>query len=101
MWGKRPTKIQHPLAYQLYNYHLGPRFDPGAQAEVLKPKFQNPLASFLGAGRVGGFVAGQFRVTQPAQVRFYRQVGLVGLGGVQAGSFRGAPLLDISETQGD
>lgn len=96
MYGKRAQAIKHPKAHQLYFYTLGPRFDAGAQAEVFRPKFQNPIASFLGAGRVGGFVAGQFHVDQPPQVNFVRQIGLVGLGGVQAGTLRGQRLLDLS-----
>lgn len=100
-FGKRQERIKHPIAHQLYNYRLGVRFDPGAQAEAFEPKFQNPLASFLGAGRVGGFVGGQWRTLQHPQVWFNRQVGINGVGGIQAGMLRGQPLMDISQLQGD
>ncbi len=94
MWNRRRAQvIIHPANHQLYNYHLGPRFDPGAQAEVFNPLFQLPLVSFRGRGRV----AGEFRVEQRPQVWFKQQNGVVGVGGFQAGQVILQPLIDPSD----
>jgi hypothetical protein len=93
MWGKKPTRIAHPLAHQFYNYHLGIRFDPGAMAEAFVPAFQLPVLSFRGRARL----AGSLRVLQHPQVWFKQQRGVSGLGGIQAGQVLGQPLLDISQ----
>lgn len=88
----RRVIIQHPLAHELYQYHLGPRFDPGAQAEVLNPRFQLPEILFRGAARL----AGSLSKFQPPQVWFRQQRGLVGLGGLQTGQIILQPLIDPS-----
>lgn len=80
----------HPLASEFYSYHLGTRFDPGAQAEAFNPHFQNPVYLFRGAGRV----AGSLRVFEPFPQRWFRQqTGIVGVP-TQAGFLRSQPLLD-------
>lgn len=94
MWGKKPTTILHPVAHELYQYHLGIRFDPGAMAEAFVPMFQLPVLSFRGRARV----AGAMQPLQPPQVWFTPQVGISGLGGIQAGQIVGQPLLDPSDT---
>lgn len=93
---RKPSPILHPQAHELYQYHLGVRFDPGAQAEAFLPKFGLPVISFRGAGRV----AGEMRVTQQPQVWFTPQRGVNGLGGVQAGRVMFQPLLDPSQIGG-
>jgi hypothetical protein len=92
-YGKKPVVIQHPVATDLYSYHLGPRFDPGAQAEVFNPLFTLPIVLFRGAGRV----AGGFMVTQHPQVWFTQQSGINGLGGVVPGQINFQPLIDPSQ----
>lgn len=89
MFGKRKTRIKHPVAYEFYSYHLGPRFDPGAQAEVLSPHFQTPVFTLSGRG----IVAGAMRVLQHPQTWFHQQIGLVGVP-TQAGYLRQQPLID-------
>jgi hypothetical protein len=91
--GKQPIKIQHPTAYNLYGYHLGPRFDPGAQAEVFNPFNSLPLIVIRGAGRV----AGALDVLQHPQVWFTQQSGIVGLGGIVPGQIMFQPLIDPSQ----
>jgi hypothetical protein len=93
---KQPSTIQHPILNEFYHYRLGVRFDPGALAEAFLPQFQLPLVSFAGRSRV----AGEFRVTQPAQVWFTQQRGVNGVGGIAVGAFRGAPLLDPATFEG-
>lgn len=78
----------------LYNYALGIRFDPGAQAEAFLPEFANPLYIWRGPGRMP---RQQFLCLQPAQIRFLPLVGLQGVGGVQAGFVVSQPLLDPSQ----
>lgn len=90
------SKIQHPLNHELYQYRLGPRFDPGAMAEVFEPLFQLPHILFRGAGRI----AGTMSKLQPPQVWFTQQRGIVGLGGLQAGQVISQPLLDPSQFEG-
>lgn len=88
---KNKTYIQHPLNHELYQYMLGPRFHAGAPAEIFLPKFQLPVVSFRGRGRV----AGQFRTLQPPQVWFTPLSGpAVGLGGIQTGQIISQPLID-------
>jgi hypothetical protein len=89
--------IQHPLNDELYQYRLGNRFDPGAEAEVFEPLFELPVIVFRGAGRV----AGSLMVTQHPQVWFNPQSGIVGLGGVQAGQLISQPLIDPAQYEGD
>lgn len=95
---KRQPRIQHPLKFQHYQYMLGYRFDPGAQAEVFEPGTSNPVFAIRGAGKI----AGQFRVTQHPQVWFTPQVTVasVGSGGTIAGQLIGQPLLDPSQLEG-
>lgn len=85
---KRGEKINHPTAKELYHYHLGPRFDPGAQAEIFEPENTLPLLSFRGAARL----AGALDVVQHPQVYFQAQTIGAGLGGTIAGQIRFAPL---------
>ena len=92
-FGKKPVLILHPVADELYQYHLGPRFDPGAMAEVFNPLFQLPTIVYRGAGRV----AGALMVTQHPQVWFTRQSGINGLGGVVPGQIQFQPLIDPSQ----
>lgn len=87
---KSRTVIGHPLAHQLYNYVLGRRFDPGAMAEALLPRFSIPVTSFVGSARV----AGTMSKFQPPQVYFLQQRGLNGVGGIQSGQIISQPLLD-------
>lgn len=91
---RRAANIPHPHSPNLYNYALGIRFDPGAQAEAFLPEFANPLYSFRGPGRIP---RQQFFCLQPAQIRFLPLVGLQGVGGVQAGAIISQPLLDPSQ----
>jgi hypothetical protein len=90
MFSRRQIRIQHPLNHELYQYQLGIRFDPGAQAEAFEPKFTLPRIVFRGPARL----AGALNVFQAPQLWFNPQLGVVGLGGVQAGYLRGAPLID-------
>ena len=89
MFGKKKIRILHPLAQEFYSYHLGPRYDPGAQAETFNPHFQNPVYLFRGAGRV----AGAMRVFEHPQRWFHQQTGINGVP-TQAGFLRSQPLLD-------
>jgi hypothetical protein len=91
-----PIKVAHPLNGDFFHYHLGPRFDPGAQAEVLNMKFQLPVYLARGPGQL----AGSLMVTEHPQVWFNQQTGLNGLGGTQAGRTILQPLLDISQFEG-
>lgn len=93
MFGKKPIVIQHPRAYELYEYHLGDRFDAGVPAECFRPKFALPVVSFRGAGRVAGFL----RAFQAPQVWYRQQVGVNGVGGVQTGGIGFTPLLESDE----
>ncbi len=85
----RQDRIQHPIAHELYQYMLGYRFDPGAEAEVFEPKFTLPVILARGPARL----AGALNVVQPPQVWFTQQVGVTGVPR-QAGYLRGAPLVD-------
>lgn len=85
-------QIGHPTAKQYYNYLLGIRFDPGAMGEAFEPMHQLPPIVIRGAGRV----AGGMRVLQHAQLYFKPQVGIAGLGGLQAGQVISQPLLDLN-----
>ena len=93
---KAPVVIQHPLNHELYQYHLGYRFDPGAMAEAFIPLFELPHIMFRGAARV----AGTLNKLQPPQVWFARQNGIVGMGGIQNGQLISQPLLDPSQFEG-
>lgn len=84
--------ILHPMNKELYQYHLGFRFDPGAAAEAFQPLFENPILSFRGRGRI----AGALRVTQTPQVWYRQQRGINGLGGLQAGQIISQSLIDPS-----
>lgn len=86
-------RIQHPLNHQLYQYNAGVRFDPGAPAEAFTPLFTLPPIVIRGAGRVP---YGSIRPLQPPQIYFTPQVGVQGLGGIQAGQMLGQPLIDPS-----
>ncbi len=86
----RQARIQHPLNHELYQYMLGYRFDPGAMAEVFEPLTTLPEIVFRGPARL----AGALNVFQPPQIWFNQQMGVNGLGGVQAGYLRGTPLID-------
>lgn len=83
-------QIAHPTADQYYNYLMGVRFDPGAPSEAFKPMHQLPAIVARGAGRV----AGSLRVFQHAQLYFHQQIGINGLGGLQAGQVILQPLFD-------
>lgn len=90
----RSIRIQHPLAHQLYNYELGRRFDPGAQAEAFLPLFVNPLFTFRGPSTL----AGALQVTQPSQVYVPQLVPFRGIGGTIAGQLISQPLDTNGET---
>lgn len=97
MWNPlRAKRILHPVAHELYQYHLGIRFDPGAMAEAFEPLFGLPLVSFRGSGRV----AGALRPLQPPQVWFTQQQGIQGLGGLVAGQVILQPLINPSDFEG-
>ena len=85
----RQIKIQHPVAHQLYSYHLGQRFDPGAQAEIFIPLNSNPVQSFRGPARL----AGMLNVFQPSQLNVPMMVRTNGIGGIQAGQIISQPLI--------
>lgn len=85
-------RILHPQDLNLYQYHLGIRFEPGAAAEVFQPRFELPIISFRGRGRV----AGAMRIFQHPQLWFNQQRGINGVGGIQTGQILGQPLLDPS-----
>jgi len=90
---KRPVKIPVLNGGGLYQYELGPRFDPGAQGEVFEPLFELPLLRYIGAATRAGFL----RVTQQPQLWFNQQTGIVGLGGLQAGQLISQPLIDPTQ----
>lgn len=94
---REDVKIVHPTATEFYQYRLGIRFDPGAEAEGFEPKFTLPLISFRGPGRV----AGALRPLAGPQVWFAPQVGTQGIGGLTAGQIALAPLLDPSQQASD
>lgn len=89
-------RVSHPLA-PAFAYKVGDTFLPGAGNEAFETPFENPVLLFRGAGRV----AGALSVFQPPQVWFNPQVGLNGLGGLQAGTIILQPLLDPSQFEGD
>ena len=95
MWSifKSPRAPKSLKGSELVEYRLGRRFDPGAQAEVFEQVLTNPSILFRGAGRV----AGALSVFQHPQVWFRPQIGVNGLGGVQAGQYVGQPLLDPAQ----
>lgn len=85
-------RIVHPLNDELYQYRLGTRFDPGAEAEVFEPLFQNPVIMFRGAGKV----AGSLSKLQHPQVYFNYQTGINGIPTI-AGQIIQQPLLNPDE----
>lgn len=78
-----------------YDFRLGVRFDPGAQAEALEPLYENPVISFRGNGRL----AGTLLVFQPPQIMFPGTRGTVGYGGIQHGQLIGQPLIDPAQIE--
>jgi hypothetical protein len=84
------------LAKQFYNYILGTRFDPGAEAEVFERATEDPIQVFRGAARL----AGSLNVFQHPQVWFTQQNGVQGIGGLQAGTVRFTPLIDPEQFEG-
>lgn len=86
---KPPVVILHPQQFEFYQYRLGMRFDPGAQAEIFEQRFTNPVQVFRGRGRV----AGSLRVTAHPQVYFNAQSRVHGMG-TQAGQVMFQPLID-------
>ena len=78
-----------------YNYVLGRRFDPGAEAEVFQPADANPVFLFRGNGRLAGALA----VLAPPQVWVAGAIGTAGLGGIQAGQIVGQNLIDPSQLE--
>ncbi len=93
---KPNPRITHPLA-PFVTYKVGDVFLPGSGNEVYESLTELPLILFRGRGRV----AGTLSVFQPAQIWFSPQVGLNGLGGLQAGQLISQPLLDPSQFEGD
>lgn len=93
----RPKLPKDLKGGQMYDYRLGRRFDPGAPAEAFEPLLGIPVTLFRGRARV----AGTLSKFQPPQVWFRNQVGVNGLGGVQAGQFVGAPLIDPSQVNNE
>lgn len=85
-------RILQPFNDNLYSYHMGIRFDPGAAAEAFNPRFELPIISFRGRARV----AGALRIHQQPQLWFAQQRGVNGLGGLSAGQIISQPLLDPS-----
>ena len=85
----RRTVIQHPSQFQHYNYLLGVRFDPGAEAEAFLPANTNPV--FKAAAGVGKLTRVQLRATQHPQVWFNPQMGVAGIP-TQAGQLFTQPL---------
>jgi hypothetical protein len=81
----------------VYDYRLGRRFDPGAPAEAFEALLGTPVFLFRGAARL----AGSMSKFQPPQVWFRNQTGVQGLGGLQAGQFVGAPLIDPSQVNNE
>lgn len=79
----------------LFNFRLGIRFDPGAQAEAYDPAIQNPVFTFRGAGRL----AGSLRALAGPQIWFNQLTGIQGIGGLQSGSLISQPLLDPSQLE--
>ncbi len=94
MLSDEQKRIKHPLAHQFYNYILGRRFSPGAQAESFEPRYQNPIFSFRGAGRL----AGSLMATEHPQVYVARPA--VPIAGIPttAGQYILQPLLDEGES---
>ncbi len=93
--GGRPvTVINHQTAYNLYTYHLGRRFDPGAQAEAFLPLNALPVITFNGPGKLA---RPYFRPLQPAQVWFNQQVGIAGIGGIAFAGIKLQGLTDPSQ----
>jgi hypothetical protein len=78
----------------IYNWVLGRRFDPGAPGEVFQPELNNPVVLFRGRARL----AGALGVFQHPQVWVVADIGVTGLGGIQAGQYVGQPLIDPSQT---
>jgi hypothetical protein len=78
---------------EVYDYRLGRRFDPGAPGEVFSPVFNNPVVLFRGRARL----AGTLSKFQPPQVNVLASIGVIGLGGIQAGQYVGQSLIDPSQ----
>jgi hypothetical protein len=72
---------------------IGRRFSPGAEGDVFLPALQDPIYLFRGRARL----AGSLSKFQPPQIWFPGQIGVAGLGGVQAGQYVGQPLVDPVE----
>lgn len=92
---KPNPRVAHPLAP--VQYKVGDVFLPGAGNEVYESPTELPVIVFRGRGRV----AGALSIFQPPQIWFNPQVGLNGLGGIQAGTLILQPLLDPSQFEGD
>lgn len=85
---RREKRILHPDADEFYQYVLGQRFDPGAQAEIFEPQFSNPAFLFRGAGRL----AGSLNVLAGPQIYVNLSVPTTGIAGTIAGQLISAPL---------
>jgi hypothetical protein len=78
---------------QIYQFFLGRRFDPGAEAEVFQPTLSNPVVLFRGNSRLAGVMA----VYQSPQAFVPANIGVAGIGGVQGGQIYSQPLIDPSQ----
>jgi hypothetical protein len=94
---KPNPRVKHPLAQEAVMYKVGDVFLPGAGNEAYETPWELPVQLIRGPGRI----AGALSVTQPPQVWFNAQVGLNGLGGLQAGQIILQPLLDPAQFEGD
>jgi hypothetical protein len=83
-------KVAHPTAPGLYNYTLGRTFSNGSESMGFEPRFSLPLFSYKGVGTV----AGSLRPLSSPQVYVAQAVPMNGLGGLQAGQFVSAPLVN-------
>lgn len=90
-------RVLDVVTHHFYHYRLGRRFDPGAQSESYLPFTHLPVVSLRGNGRGAGWEpAANIRVEQPPQVWFNPVHGVNGVGGLQAGTFRTAGLIDTT-----
>lgn len=96
MRNPRQIRIEHPRAHQLYNYILGHRLDPGAQAEIFEPLFSLPMINFRGPSRL----AGTFQTIQPPQLTVQQALAVAGIP-TTAGQLISQPLMVPDDASGN
>lgn len=93
--GLQSAQVNHPKAFGLYDYAVGPRWNPQAPAEVFMPRFATPVQSLNGMATFTR--SNRLRIFQRPQVYVNRAVTRVGIGGIVGGGMTLTPLIDPNE----